>query len=108
MSNANNEEKNVPDVVRKERFASMEKVMTILYCRHAFQDFRKPVEVSYPHLAQTYHSLVKRPMDLGTLLLKTKKKEVLTIQEFRVNLQLVHSNALLFNEGMNKTVLSHI
>lgn len=78
----------------------MERVMTLLYCRHVFHDFRKPVEVMYPHLTGAYHSLVKRPMDLGTLLLKTLKKEILTIEEFRTNLQLVHNNALLFNEGL--------
>ena len=99
MSAENNEEKNVSEEMRKERFASMERVMTQLYCRHVFHDFRKPVEVMYPHLTETYHSLVKRPMDLGTLLLKTLKKEIMTIEEFRTNLQLVHNNALLFNEG---------
>lgn len=99
MSNDNNEEKNVTEAVRKERFVSMERVMTLLYCRHVFHDFRKPVEVMYPHLTQAYHTVVKRPMDLGTLLIKSIKKEILTVQEFRTNLQLVHNNAILFNEG---------
>jgi hypothetical protein len=96
------------------QFRGMETIMSILYCRNIFQDFRKPVERMYPHLAGTYQSLVKRPMDLGTLLLKTRKREVRTIQEFRTCLQLVHNNALKFNEGMitavelfNKLIMLH-
>lgn len=96
----NYEEKNVNDAVRKERCQAMEHMLSILYCRSVFRDFRKPVELMYPHLAQTYGTLVKRPMDLGTLLLKAKRREIVTIQEFRTTLQLVHNNALLFNEGM--------
>lgn len=96
----NYEEKNVTDSARKERCQAMEHMLSILYCRSVFRDFRKPVELMYPHLAQTYGTLVKRPMDLGTLLLKARRKEIVTIQEFRTTLQLVHNNALLFNEGM--------
>lgn len=100
MANVQAEEKNLTDEVMRERLIAMEKLMTILYCRDVFHDFRKPVEVMYPHLAATYHSIIKRPMDLGTLLLKVKKHEVLTIHELRTSLQLVHNNALYFNEGL--------
>lgn len=93
------EEKHMSESALRERFLAMEQVVTILYCRDVFHDFRKPVEVMYPHLATTYHSVIKRPMDLGTLLLKTMKREVLTVHELRTNLQLVHNNAMYFNEG---------
>jgi hypothetical protein len=93
------EERNLSESALRERFLAMEQLMTILYCREVFRDFRKPVEVMYPHLAATYHSVIKRPMDLGTLLLKTMKREVLTVHELRTNLQLVHNNAMYFNEG---------
>lgn len=99
MTTETTDEKNLPEFLRNERFLAMEQVLTILYCRDVFHDFRKPVEVMYPQLAATYQSIVKRPMDLGTLLLKTKKREILTVHELRISLQLVHNNALAFNEG---------
>jgi hypothetical protein len=100
----NYEEKNLTEAARKERFLAMEQLLTVLYCRDVFHDFRKPVEVMYPHLTATYHSVIKRPMDLGTLLLKAKKQEILTVHELRTNLQLVHNNALHFNEGTETTL----
>lgn len=99
MSQEAIEERNVSEAVLQQRFLAMEQLVTIIYCRDVFRDFRKPVEVMYPHLAATYHTVISKPMDLGTLLLKTMKREIHTINELRTGLQLVHKNALYFNEG---------
>ena len=100
MTSVHSEEKILTVYAICERLIAMEQLLSILYCRDVFHDFRKPVEVMYPHLAATYHSAIRRPMELGTLLLKVRKHEVLTIHELRTSLQLVHNNALHFNEGI--------
>lgn len=82
-----------------QSFDKYEKLVTIIYSRNIFSDFRIPVELLYPSLTNTYLSIVKKPMDLGTLLVKVLKKELKDINEFKYNLQLIHKNALLFNEG---------
>lgn len=87
----------------------MQEVASILYCRSVFQDFRKPVELMYPTLAKTYSAIIKKPMDLGTILLKTMKNQQ-SVEEFRENLKLVHHNALTFNEGssMMEAISNHL
>ena len=45
-------------------------IMSKLYCLSIAADFRKPVEVLYPNIASSYLSVIKNPMDLGTLLLE--------------------------------------
>lgn len=78
----------------------MVQLASILYCRYVFQEFRRPVYISYPDLAESYLSVISRPMDFGTLLLKLLQyPEQMTISEFRDNLQLIYHNALRFNEG---------
>ena len=74
-------------------------LVTILYCRSIFHDFRIPVEILYPSLASSYLSIIKSPMDHGTLLVKLMKNQFKSINEFRKCLQLVHNNAMLFNQG---------
>lgn len=84
--------KNIP-------YDAMIHLVTILYCRSIFHDFRIPVEILYPSLASSYLSVIKSPMDHGTLLVKLMKNEFKNIDEFRKCLQLVHNNAMLFNQG---------
>lgn len=78
---------------------AMVHLVSILYCRSIFHDFRKPVQILYPSIASTYLSVIKSPMDHGTLLVKIMNNEIHSIEEFRTYLQLIHSNAMLFNEG---------
>jgi len=84
--------KNIP-------YDAMIQLVTILYCRSIFHDFRVPVEILYPSLASSYLSIIKSPMDHGTLLVKLMNNEFKSIDEFRRCLQLVHNNAMLFNQG---------
>eukprot|EP00600_Ochromonadales_sp_CCMP1393_P008836 CAMPEP_0174956168 /NCGR_PEP_ID=MMETSP0004_2-20121128/1379_1 /TAXON_ID=420556 /ORGANISM="Ochromonas sp., Strain CCMP1393" /LENGTH=671 /DNA_ID=CAMNT_0016204161 /DNA_START=108 /DNA_END=2119 /DNA_ORIENTATION=- len=92
-----------------ETMRIIEELLSIVYCRSVFADFRKPVAVMYPHLSETYDSLVKTPMDLGTLLLRSYRHE-LSVDGLRNGLQLVHGNCLLFNEGaaMMESISMHL
>lgn len=51
------------------------KLISKLYCRSVCAEFRRPVVTSYPELAATYNSIVRFPVDLGTLLFRCVMKE---------------------------------
>ena len=89
--------------------ASLYSVMSTLYCLSIAADFRKPVEVLYPNIAASYLSVIKNPMDLGTLLLECMKGNA-TVNSIRQGLRLVFSNSLLFNAGspMMEAISQHL
>jgi Bromodomain len=89
--------------------ASLYSVMSTLYCLSIAADFRKPVEVLYPNIANSYLSVIKNPMDLGTLLLECMKGNA-TVNSIRQGLRLVFSNSLLFNAGspMMEAISQHL
>ena len=89
--------------------ASLYSVMSTLYCLSIAADFRKPVEVLYPNIATSYLSVIKNPMDLGTLLLECMKGNA-TVNSIRQGLRLVFSNSLLFNAGspMMEAISQHL
>lgn len=74
------------------------KVMSTLYCQSISADFRKPVEVLYPNIALDYLSIIKHPMDLGTLLLECMKGTA-TVKGIRDGLKQVFLNSIRFNVG---------
>lgn len=92
-----------------ETVASLYNVMSTLYCLSIAADFRKPVEVLYPNIAASYLSVIKNPMDLGTLLLECMKG-VATSHSIRQGLRLVFSNSLRFNAGspMMEAISQHL
>lgn len=75
---------------------AIEEVLTLLYCCPSFQDFRKPVEILYPALWDQYQKAISTPVDLGNLLLKSKRGS-LKINEMREYMQLVSKNCIKFN-----------
>ena len=84
-------------------------LMSTLYCLSIAADFRKPVEVLYPNIAASYLSVIKHPMDLGTLLLECMKGFA-TVQYIRKGLRLVFANSLRFNAGspMMEAISQHL
>jgi hypothetical protein len=85
------------------------KVMSTIYCLSIAADFRKPVELLYPNIAQRYLSVIKRPIDLGTLLLDCMNGTA-TASHIREGLRLVFSNSLCFNVGspMMEAISRHL
>ena len=83
--------------------------MSILYCQSIAADFRKPVEILYPNMSANYLSIIKHPMDLGTLLLECMKRTA-TIDSIRDGLKLVFMNSIRFNEGapMMEAISRHL
>ena len=74
------------------------KVMSTLYCQSISADFRKPVEILYPNIALDYLSIIKHPMDFGTLLLECMKGTA-TVKGIRDGLKQVFMNSIRFNVG---------
>ncbi len=72
------------------------KILSILYCRSICREFRQPVEILYPNLLINYLSVIKYPMDLGTLLLAAMKRKM-KVTNYRDGLRLVFSNCMQFN-----------
>jgi hypothetical protein len=85
------------------------KVMTTLYCQSIAADFRKPVEILFPNMAASYLSIIKSPMDLGTLLLECMRGTA-TVSNIRIGLKLVFSNSIRFNAGapMMEAISRHL
>lgn len=71
-------------------------VVGLLYCRTVSDDYRQPVELLLPQSKQLYRSVIKSPMDLGTLLLKAYKGE-LSPAMLRYGLRMVFNNAIIYN-----------
>lgn len=89
--------------------SSLLKVMSTIYCLSIASDFRKPVELLYPNIAQRYLSVIKRPIDLGTLLLDCMNGTA-TASYIREGLRLVFANSLSFNVGspMMEAISRHL
>ena len=85
------------------------KIMSILYCQGIAADFRKPVEILYPNMAANYLSIIKHPMDLGTLLLECMRGTA-SIKSIREGLKLVFNNSIRFNAGapMMEAISRHL
>lgn len=77
---------------------SMIRIVSILYCHEICSEFRSPVEILYPDLKDEYLSMVKYPMDLGSILMNCLNHKMTTEVLCRA-LQLVFVNALVFNKG---------
>jgi Bromodomain len=80
----------------RETSARLLNVMSTLYCQPFAVDFRKPVEILYPNIASDYLSIIKHPMDLGTLLLECMKGTA-TVKSTRDGLKQIFSNSVRFN-----------
>ena len=77
------------------------RILEKLFRRSITADFRRPVVNMFPELAQTYLSVIKEPMDLGSLLLRVHQG-LDDVYEVRRCLQLIFSNAMAFNEGAHQ------
>ena len=80
----------------RETSARLLNVLSTLYCQPFAVDFRKPVEILYPNIASDYLSIIKHPMDLGTLLLECMK-DAATLKSIRDGLKQIFINSMRFN-----------
>ena len=53
---------------RKSEADKLKQVLSIVYSRVVFQDFRRPVGISYPSIHLHYNNVIAEPSDFGTLL----------------------------------------
>ena len=78
--------------------SAMIRIVSILYCHDICSEFRSPVEELYPDLKDEYLSIIKYPMDLGSILINCINQKM-TVEALCRALQLVFVNALVFNKG---------
>ena len=71
-------------------------VISILYSRSISTDYRKPIQHLHPEIAATYYSIIKHPMDLGTLLLECMNSTA-TVRSIRDGLKQIFANSIRFN-----------
>lgn len=61
------------------------------------KNFRAPVRVLWPNFADAYEAKVPNPIDLVIIEAKVKGGKYATMDAFRADIELIYSNALLFN-----------
>ncbi|KAK1991952.1 hypothetical protein LX36DRAFT_589404 [Colletotrichum falcatum] len=64
------------------------------HCNFAFLAPVDPVALAIP----TYFTIIKRPMDLGTIMNKIKNYDYQTIKDFQTDIKLVFKNCYKFNQ----------
>ena len=79
------------------------RIIKKLYCHGIAQEFRKPVQIMYPEIADHYMNTISEPMDLGTLLYLIIENK-LSIAEILNKLKLIFSNAILFNQDAHQMI----
>lgn len=84
------------DMVTPPRLAHMKKIVSNLKKSNTSTWFRSPVDYVALKIPN-YPSVVKKPMDLGTIDLKLKNQSYSYVSEFVDDFNLIVSNALIFN-----------
>jgi bromodomain-containing factor 1 len=87
-------------------------MLELRFCEHVLDEIRSAKYGQYNHPFQTpvdpvalnipqYRSIIKQPMDLGTMATKLKHGEYGTAREFKADFDLVIKNCMLFNPAGN-------
>lgn len=86
--------------------SKLSRLLSALYCKSPFADFRRPVVSQYPALTKSYFATISTPMDVGTLLCevllaldKDDYSSSFNLMEMCKKLNLIASNSLVFNSG---------
>ena len=89
------------------------------FCDHALREMEKPKygHVSYPFMAPvdpvalnipSYHSIIKKPMDFGTVRQKLDRGEYENAKEFEADVRLIFQNCYKFNKPVDAVaVIGH-
>jgi hypothetical protein len=76
----------------------IEKALTVLRKEPLSFEFRKPVD---PVFAPDYYQVITTPMDIGTMLVRSREKDYTTLEDFHNDFQLMVSNCHQYNAGKN-------
>lgn len=93
-----------PPSVNNEWFELLDKVIDQLKSSSNSFAFRKPVR---KFEAPDYHMVITRPMDLSTISRKIKQRQYKNKQQFKVDLDLIWNNCLVYNTDPNHPLRSH-
>lgn len=93
-----------PTGLTEEQTSGLTRLVTRLYCLPYSEEFRQPVQIKYPDLFEQYRSTILVPSDLGTILLKLKKRKYKSLNECNRELKLCFKNAIEFNADLSNLV----
>lgn len=88
-----------PESARITPYVSKEIVKVLKNClrTNAGKNFRASVRELWPGFADAYEAKVPNPIDLSIIENKVKAGQYATMDDFKADINLVHSNAVLFN-----------
>lgn len=81
----------------KQGLAFCGRVLSDIYNDYRSEEFRQPVDWNYLQIFD-YPTIVKTPMDLGSVRRKLSNKGYTSIYDFNEDMQLVWNNAQLYNQ----------
>jgi len=76
----------------------IERVLTKLRKDPLSFEFRKPVD---PKFAPDYYEVITTPMDIGTMLARSREKDYVSLEDFYTDFHLMVSNCHRYNDGRN-------
>lgn len=68
---------------------------------NAGKNFRQPVAVLWPSIAENYATKISNPMDLSTIEKKLKEEAYRTINDLKADVHLIYNNSVTFNSAEN-------
>ncbi|RKF57304.1 Bromodomain-containing factor 1 [Erysiphe neolycopersici] len=68
---------------------------------NAGKNFRQPVAVLWPSIAENYASKISNPMDLSTIEKKLKEEVYHTMNDLKADVHLIYNNSVIFNTAEN-------
>ncbi|CAD6500943.1 BgTH12-06646 [Blumeria graminis f. sp. triticale] len=77
------------------------KILRNISRTNAGKNFRQPVAVLWPSIAENYAAKITNPMDLSTIEKKLKDEAYLTISEVKNDVHLIYNNSVIFNSAEN-------
>ncbi|KAI1003773.1 hypothetical protein K3495_g4436 [Podosphaera aphanis] len=77
------------------------KILRNIARTNAGKNFRQPVSVLWPTIADNYAAKIPHPMDLSTIERKLKEEAYATISDIKADVHLIYNNSVIFNSAEN-------
>ncbi|POS85300.1 hypothetical protein EPUL_002787, partial [Erysiphe pulchra] len=77
------------------------KILRNISRTNAGKNFRQPVAVLWPSIAENYATKISNPMDLSTIEKKLKEDAYQTMNDLKADVHLIYNNSVIFNTAEN-------
>ncbi|KAI6250276.1 Bromodomain-containing factor [Erysiphe necator] len=78
------------------------KILRNISRTNAGKNFRQPVAVLWPSIAENYAAKISNPMDLSTIEKKLKEEAYTTMNDLKADVHLIYNNSVIFNSAENQ------